>query len=332
MKKSVVKNSSVILATLIVLLFVGTGCTLDKETGPDAPSETIVGVFPSEATSIELSGFLASATGLEAAVAIDGTSYGDYADVSVDSNGEAEITGLTSVTTSTKVRIRVKETSTTLAGTYKEISVTEKRASYAVGAIGPAGGYIFYDDEIGYDLNGNSTIESTEKDLLDGTNDGTVSGDRYLEAAPSDITVGAVETFIFGYYRLTLNGAPTLVGTSTSIGTGEENTRALVSKMETGAYTSSSASVTTTTEDYAARLCSLHEVGDYSDWFMPSQDELDLMYINLHMNSLGNFSSNYYWSSSEFSDNYTLLQYFANGYLDYTDKSYETRVRPVRAF
>ncbi len=305
-----------------------------KATGPDAPSETIVGVFPSEATSIELSGFSASAPGLEAAVAIDGTTYGDYADVSVDGDGEAEITGLTSVTTATKVRIRVTETSTTLAGTYKEISVTEKTALYAVGDLGPAGGYIFYDDEIGYDLNGDSTIDSTEKDLLDGTNDGTVNGDRYLEAAPSDISLNTVETFIFGYYRLTSRGSSALVGTSTSIGTGETNTAALVSKMGSSAYISDVVRIATTTGDYAARWCLYHVVGEYSDWFLPSQDELYLMYTNLYMNSLGGFSVSNYWSSSEYAASYAWQQYFDNGNQlhNYNYKDAEYRVRPVRAF
>lgn len=103
MAKSIVKSRGFVIALLVLLMFAGVGCSLDKEAGPAAPSDSIVGVFPIEATSIELSGFTASASGLEAAVAIDGTTYGVFADLSVDGEGEATIFGLSGVTASTKV-------------------------------------------------------------------------------------------------------------------------------------------------------------------------------------------------------------------------------------
>ncbi len=69
--------------------------------------------------------------------------------------------------------------------------------------------------------------------------------------------------------------------------------------MDSTAYISSNTSTTTTTVDYAARMCDIHEAGGYSDWFLPSKDELDLMYRYLKKNNLGGFSEVYYWSSSE---------------------------------
>ena len=215
-----------------------------------------------------------------------------------------------------------------------EVTLYAKWIVPVVGGRGPSGGYIFYDDEVGFDFNNDSTIGSDEKDLLDGTNDGTISGDRYLEAAPSDIMLGADDyTHIFGYYRTTENGSPTLVGaTATGIGTGVANTTALVGAMGSTVYTSSVSSTTTTTEDYAARLCDLHEAGGYSDWFLPSKDELDLMYVNLKENNQGDLFGYPYWSSSEDDAGDACNQAFNDGFQTVSMRRNTHRVRPVRAF
>lgn len=199
--------------------------------------------------------------------------------------------------------------------------------AYEVGGIGPSGGYVFYDDEIGYDLDSDGTIEEVEKNLL-------VEGKRYLEAAPSDLLLGDSDySHIFGYYRTISNGALVLIGTATGIGTGQANTTALVAAMDSTAYISSTTSITTTTADYAARMCDIHEAGGYSDWFLPSKDELYLMLQNLKVNNLGGFSGDYYWSSSESNANFAWTQDFNDGIQYYYSYRYDDfRVRPVRAF
>jgi hypothetical protein len=71
----------------------------------------------------------------------------------------------------------------------------------------------------------------------------------------------------------------------------------------------------------------------YDDWFLPSKDELDLMYRNLKKNNQGGFSLDYYWSSSEGSARFAWFQYFGSGnQFDNYARSREYRVRPVRAF
>ena len=58
------------------------------------------------------------------------------------------------------------------------------------------------------------------------------------------------------------------------------------------------------TKQTAARLCYESNNNGYSDWFLPSLDELALMNENLHFNGVGDFVENaFYWSSTEFSAN-----------------------------
>ena len=102
------------------------------------------------------------------------------------------------------------------------------------------------------------------------------NGWQYLEAAPSDQSTG------IQWY----NGSYTTTGaTATAIGTGAANTQAIVASQGAGSY--------------AAELCADLTLGGYSDWFLPSEDELNQMYVNLKEQGRGGFASAWYWSSSE---------------------------------
>jgi len=80
------------------------------------------------------------------------------------------------------------------------------------------------------------------------------------------------------------NGSHVTTGaTATAIGTGQANTTAIVSKQGTGSY--------------AAQLCNDLTEGGYDDWFLPSQDELNKLWLNKV--AIGGFADSYYWSSSE---------------------------------
>lgn len=181
-----------------------------------------------------------------------------------------------------------------------------------VGVKGPAGGYIFYDK-------------------------GSYSdGWRYLEAAPKGWSGQKKDpTCIFGYYRLSPTGSNYDVGTGLSTGTGKANTESLVTAMGDEAYASESGDAKAV---YAAKIasdCSVTVRGVvYDDWFLPSKDELNMMYKNLDEKSLGGFSGDYYWSSSESGYSTSAWsQYFffsgAQGHF-YCNSTYS--VRPVRAF
>jgi hypothetical protein len=89
----------------------------------------------------------------------------------------------------------------------------------------------------------------------------------------------------------------------------------------------------------AAELCDNYTGGGYSDWFLPSKDELDEMYQNIATieatagaNGGSGFASAYYWSSTELYFNYAWHQYFGSGYQGRNYKYDTNRVRAVRAF
>ena len=81
----------------------------------------------------------------------------------------------------------------------------------------------------------------------------------------------------------------------------------------------------------AAKICGDLVLNGYSDWFLPSLNELNKLYINRV--AVGGFSSGgYYWSSSEFASNLAWYQHFLDGLQDGGLKSSTYRVRAVRAF
>jgi hypothetical protein len=110
-----------------------------------------------------------------------------------------------------------------------------------------------------------------------------------------------------------------LIGTATAIGTGQANTAAIVNGCSEAGI--------------AARVCDELVLNGYSDWFLPSKDELNEMY--LQRNVIGDFGSGTYWSSSEYNPwiawsqaFYDGYQFGWNGYL----KHYGRWVRAIRAF
>jgi hypothetical protein len=193
-------------------------------------------------------------------------------------------------------------------GSGTSITVTTG-AGYSLRDMGPAGGYIFYDK-------------------------GSYGSDgwRYLEAAREGWSGNSADPIHYiGYYRTTGAGTNQLVGTGTAIGTGETNTINLVAAMGDTAYIELSGDAKAI---YVAKVCEDYTGGGYSDWFLPSKDELNQMYLNLKVLNVSNFTGNYgyYGSSSEYSSTHAWLQSFNNGIQDSWRKLEQAGVRPVRAF
>jgi len=63
------------------------------------------------------------------------------------------------------------------------------------------------------------------------------------------------------------------VGTSTAINTGQANTNLILSGCST--------------RPIAARACDNLLLNGYGDWYLPSLEELQLMYSNLRIQSIG---------------------------------------------
>ena len=82
----------------------------------------------------------------------------------------------------------------------------------------------------------------------------------------------------------------------------------------------------------ASQACLDYSVNGYDDWFLPSEEELNLMYKYLHLNSIGRFADFLYMSSSNGGySGWAIGKDFSSGdqgvYGDYGHY-----VRPIRAF
>jgi len=115
------------------------------------------------------------------------------------------------------------------------------------------------------------------------------------------------------------NGSPVVTGaTATTLGTGAANTDKIVAAQ--GATASS----------YAAGLARAYDGGGYGDWYQPSKDELNKLYLNRA--SIGGFGADAYWSSSEIDAGSAWWQWFDDGRQERYVKDNSCRVRPVRSF
>lgn len=166
-----------------------------------------------------------------------------------------------------------------------------------VGDTGPGGGIVFY-----VDLN-------------------RPAGSRYFEAAcvgwQNDCDGTTVDPLVeWGCNGTVINGADGIL-----IGTGEQNTADIVTGCPTPGV--------------AAHLANDLVLGGQTDWFLPSKDELNEMFTNLHspVTPLGGFlTDDFYLSSSEDDDASAFAQRFDDGVHDNRSKGTTYYVRPVRVF
>jgi len=139
-----------------------------------------------------------------------------------------------------------------------------------------------------------------------GNNNG---GWQYLESATSDQSTIGIPWGCDGL---------SIPGTQNTVGSGEANTALIVALCNDSSF--------------AAKLCNDLVSGGQIDWFLPSRDELNLIYKNMHLNGQGNFNNSYYWSSTSKYSTLGLSLDFNNGTYNTQFTSVPLYVRAVRAF
>ena len=114
------------------------------------------------------------------------------------------------------------------------------------------------------------------------------------------------------------NNYNTINNTKRGIGTGKANTEAIVKALGDG--------------NYAAKLCDDLDLNGYSDWFLPSIDELNELIIRVQNSFI---VENSYWSSNEYFNYEASICSRSSEYV-YSErtsyKSHTNRVRAARAF
>jgi len=80
-------------------------------------------------------------------------------------------------------------------------------------------------------------------------------------------------------------------------------------------------------------LCESNTYHGKTDWYLPARAELNLLWLNraaINANAAGNFTTSYYWSSTEDGTVFGWTQYFGDGIQNYYAKTLNFGVRCVR--
>lgn len=170
-------------------------------------------------------------------------------------------------------------------------------SAYNIGDQGPAGGVIFYVDD-------SSKFENFD----------------YLESAPFACEG---QEKLWALTAEDLKAALAVVSSwdADTIGQGQASTNAMLN-------VSKNFNDIKTASGFAHAL----ECGGKSDWFVPSKGELDLMYQNLALNEIGEFTDGYYWSSSSYLAGRAWNMPFSEGASFDGNKDGNFAVRPIRSF
>ena len=166
---------------------------------------------------------------------------------------------------------------------------------------------------------------------LDGNGGGLIAAptDQLTDYFGHDPSLGGPQNQLFGVAEWGCFGDNIPGADGIVIGTGYQNTMAIEAECSTPGT--------------AAYICANLTLDGYNDWFLPSKDELNEMYLNigqgntLGLGNIGGFSDYWYWSSTMFGIpagnlDYAEKQAFNNGY-QYRGPSHPTNyVRAIRAF
>lgn len=137
---------------------------------------------------------------------------------------------------------------------------------------------------------------------------GVVSnGWRYLEAAPADVSVAS--GYSGSYWGCS---GSQLLFTNTGLGDGAANTTRIMSQCSAS--------------NCAARVASNYSVSGVSGWFLPSRDEMKLVFRNVN-----NLTGSSYWTSSEFDASNAYVVYSSTS-SSTVSKGSDKYIRPLRRY
>ena len=232
----------------------------------------------------------------------------------ITSNGGTTITvsGICWSTSQNPTTSNNKTTNGTSSGTFTSnltgltLGTTYYVKAYATNSVGTAyGNQVSFIATLGI---GESYLGGKVAYIYQTGDPGYIAGQTHgLIVAPSDQSSSA----IWGCFATLISGAD-----GTAIGTGAQNTI----DIDNGC----------TTSGIAADLCASLSLNGYSDWFLPSQNEITKLYLN--RNAIGGFASNVYWSSTEISNAYAFGYSFYDGTNGSVNRTYSEHVRAVRYF
>ncbi|WP_111656418.1 DUF1566 domain-containing protein [Isoalcanivorax indicus] len=169
-----------------------------------------------------------------------------------------------------------------------------------IGDTGPNGGTIFF---------------------VDNNDDYTFS---YLEAAPNRISfrVGPSLNVLFMWASTAGGAGYSIPGTSDGIGAGQQNTNIVANSLTSDGQNGRAVHLAL---DYDQGSC---------EWFLPSKDELNLMYVNLIQPALVSMPGGLYWSSTQASAGHAWAQSMSSpggGFQSSLDKGQANQLWPICA-
>ena len=174
------------------------------------------------------------------------------------------------------------------------VELYAKWIPYELGDVGPGGGKIFYRDSKGFTV----TVDEVSETCY------------YLEASPKSL--GCQEW----------SSTSAIGDTGAEIGTGKQNTKIIATKLNRLSLL----------DWYAAQVCDNYTNNGFDDWFLPSKEELNQLYIN--KNYVGNLGTYEYWSSTQggIKGNAWFQQFSGGNQVLAIDLTTGKYVRAIRAF
>ena len=184
-------------------------------------------------------------------------------------------------------------------------SSSSVKTAYNIGDEGPGGGIVFYYSEEGFDV-----YEP----------DGSVKRCNYLEVSKTEVAN-------VSWCSRRGSSSCCSINTNEGVGFGKMNTYKIINGKHSGGVVSST--------NCAAKACAEYSTTQTTkgDWFLPSKDELNLLYKNLGTRIMATASEAWHWSSSQGDYNIgAWVQSFSDGSQSHYHKYYTYSVRAIRAF